>query len=152
MPEKRRWNWPVWAGFLLTLLGVASYVLVFARFPMTRNVPWLSYLLFAVAAALLIVGLRRAFEPSGLHRGRVAGSLLATASVALMALFCYGTLYGSRLPPASKAPKVGEKLSDFLLPDTRGKAFSLSKLLAAPLDATGKAPRGVLLVFYRGYW
>ena len=148
----RRWNWSIWAGFLLTLLAVASYVLVFFRYPITRDVPWVTYLLFGVSLILLLVGLRRAFVPASLYRGKIAGSILIVLSVSVMALFSYGTLHGSRVPPSNDAPKVGEKAPDFSLPDTHGNAETLATLLAAPQDSTGKPPRALLLVFYRGYW
>jgi hypothetical protein len=34
--------------------------------------------------------------------------------------------------------------------DTTGKSVALSELLTSPIN--GQAPKGVLLVFYRGYW
>ena len=36
--NERRWNGHLWAGFLLCLLGFASYTFVFAKFPITRDV------------------------------------------------------------------------------------------------------------------
>jgi len=36
-----------------------SYSLVFARFPVTRNVPWINFLLFGVSATFLCLGFRR---------------------------------------------------------------------------------------------
>lgn len=152
MNGTRGWNWALWAGFLLTLFAVASYVLVFVRYPITRDVPWVTFLLFAVALILLLVGLRRAFGQSALYRGKIAGPILTSLSVALIAFFTYGTLYGSRVPASKEAPKVGEKAPDFSLPDTHGNPLSLATLLASPLDSAGKPPRAVLLVFYRGYW
>jgi len=152
MDGTRSWNWRIWIGFLLTL-AVASYVLFFLRFPITRNVPWVTYLLFIVALILLIAGLRKAFgQQPAANRGKVAGPILTVLSVAVMAFFSYGTLYGSRVPGSKEAPKVGEKAPDFSLPDTHGKAFTLAELLASPLSTSAKPPRGVLLVFYRGYW
>jgi len=153
MDGTRSWNWRIWIGFLLTLVAVASYALFVFKFPITRNVPWVTYLLFAVALVFLIAGLRRAFGQPTANRGKVAGPTLAILSLAVMAFFSWGTLVFSRQLPASKeAPKVGEKALDFSLPDTHGKTFTLSELLTTPLSATGKPPRAVLLVFYRGYW
>ena len=152
MEQKRSWSWPIWTGFVLTLLAVASYVLLFVRYPITRDVPWVSYQLFVVALILLLVGLRRAFGSPGAYRGKIAGPILTVLSVAVMALFSYGTLYGSRVPASKDAPKVGEKAPDFSLPDTQGKTLTLAELLASSPDSTAKPPRAVLLVFYRGYW
>ena len=69
----RGFNWPIWAGFLLTLIAFFSYFFVFVWFPVTRDFPWANLLLFAIAAALLLVGVRRAFAPD---RGPPAGSRL----------------------------------------------------------------------------
>ena len=150
---KRAWNWRIWTGFLVTLAAVASYVAVLVNYPITRNVPWVPFLLFAVALILLLAGLQRAYKQPTLYRGKVAGPILAVLSLAVMASFSYGTLYASRQLPASKeSPKAGEKAPEFSLPDTHGKAFTLAELLATPVESTGKAPKGVLLVFYRGYW
>ncbi len=51
---KLRWNWPVWLGLLFSLLAFRSYSLVFAMIPVTRNVPWVNFLLFGMSAALLL--------------------------------------------------------------------------------------------------
>jgi hypothetical protein len=153
---KRNPNGLLWAGFLLSLVAFVSYPLLFFRYPITRDVPWVNFLLFGAAAVLLAVGLRRAFLPAPTHRGRIAGPILTALSVAVIALFCFGVLVGSRRLPASPgAPKVGQQAPEFTLPDTGGRAVSLSGLLAAPMGArngTPQLPRGVLLVFYRGYW
>jgi hypothetical protein len=54
---KRKWNWQIWSGFLLAVAAVPSYLLFFARFPITRNVPWASWLMFAAAGGLLVAAL-----------------------------------------------------------------------------------------------
>jgi hypothetical protein len=121
MNGTRSWNWRIWIGFLLTLAAVASYPLFFFKFPVTRDVPWVTFLLFAVALILLLAGLRRAFRQPTLHRGKIAGPILAVLSVAVMALFSYGTLYGSRVPASKEAPKVGEKAPTSACPALTGK-------------------------------
>jgi len=57
--RKLRWNWPVWLGFVLSVIAFVSYFRFFARFPVTRNVPWANFLLFGASAAFLWAGLRR---------------------------------------------------------------------------------------------
>ena len=52
---KRRWNWPIWVGFVVIILGLFSYEF-FARFPITRDFPWANFLLFGIGIALLLVG------------------------------------------------------------------------------------------------
>ena len=153
--EKRKPNWPLWAGFLTALIAFVSYFLFFFQFPITRDFPWANFLLFGLAAVLLAVGLRRAFALPSSYRGKVSGPILATLSAAVLGVFCYAILVESRdLPAASGAPKVGQKAPQFSLTDTNGKPVSLAALLLSPLaqSGPGPAPKGVLLVFYRGYW
>jgi hypothetical protein len=149
----RRLNWPIWAGFLLSLIAFLSYFFIFVWFPVTRDFPWANLLLFALAAALLMVGIRRAFAPDRPRPGRskIAGAILATLSVAIFGFFIVVTfVIARRLPASHSAPQISQKAPDFTLSDTNGKPVSLSELLASPVN--GKSPKGVLLVFYRGYW
>jgi len=154
--EKRRINWSLWAGFALTVLAFVSYFLFFSEFPVTRDVPWVNFLLFGLAAVLLVIGLRRAFRRATSYRGKISGPILALLSLAVLGFFCFGVFVESRrLPSAIGAPQVGQKAPEFSLPDINGRSVSLSELLSAPLaapPAPGRRPKGVLLVFYRGYW
>ena len=152
--QKRNWNWRIWSGFLLAVAAVPGYLVFFAKFPITRNVPWASWLMFAGAGWLLWAGVRRAFARPELFRGRIAGPILAVLSLGAAGLFGYITLYASRqLPAAAAAPRVGDQAPEFMLADTNGKMVALSTLLSEPLPGReGGKPRGVLLVFYRGYW
>jgi hypothetical protein len=152
---KRRWNILLYAGFVLTLLAVGSYPLFFIHFPATRDIPWVNWLLFGIALVALGVGLRRAYRQPDTYRGKISGPILATLSIGIVALFAYGVIWQSKEIPAAKAaPQVGQKAPDFTLPDTQGRAVTLSSLwgtsVAAP--ATGHADQWVLLIFYRGYW
>ena len=149
--KTQRFNWPIWAGFLLSLIAFLSYPFVFVWFPVTRDFPWANLLLFALAAALLVVGVRRAFAPDRRRRSKIAGAILATLSIAIFGFFIFATfIIARRLPASHGAPQVAQKAPDFTLSDTNGKPVSLSELLSSPVN--GKTPRGVLLVFYRGYW
>ena len=144
-------NWPVWAGSLLSLLAFVSYFFVFVRFPVTRDFPWANLLLFGAAAALLLVGVRRAFAAGRRARSKVAALVAAALSAAVFGLFVFSTfIMARRLPAAHGAPQVGRKAPDFSLRDSDGRTVSLSDLRSTPVN--GRAPRGVLLVFYRGYW
>jgi len=148
---KRSANWPLWSGFLLSLIAFLSYFLIFARFPVTRDVPWINFLLLALSLALLFVGLRRAFGRSHRYRGKIAGPILSILSLAVVAFFCLSIFYFPRkLPASSQSPRVGQKAPDFALPDTHGHTVSLTALLTAP--AASEPTKGVVLVFYRGYW
>ena len=153
---KRNWNWRIWAGFLLALATVPSYMALFVRFPVTRNIPWTSWLMFAAAVWLLSVGMRKAFVSPDAYLGKIMGPILAVISLVVAGFFGYATLYASRRVPLSMgAPKVGAKAPEFTLADTSGKMVKLSTLLSEPMPGrlgSGAKPRGVLLIFYRGYW
>ena len=140
----RRFNWPLWAGLLLSVVAVFSYAFFFYRFPITRDVPWVSYILLAAAIVLLIVGVRRAFS-GGMGR-KIVAIIVAVIGVGLAALFVASVTVFSRVPTGANVPAVGAKAPDFTLPDASGKPVALAQLLAEP------GSKGVLLVFYRGYW
>jgi hypothetical protein len=152
MNERRR-NWYLWAGFLLCLLGIASYPFVFAKFPITRDVPWVNFLLFGTGVAFLFVGLKRAFRQSQQFRGRIAGPILGALSLLALLFFSFIVLHMTRqLPASAAAPRIGQHAPEFVLPDTNGNPVALSSLLSSPLANSNAHPKGVLLVFYRGYW
>jgi lysylphosphatidylglycerol synthetase-like protein (DUF2156 family) len=159
----------MWSGFLLSLIAFFSYPFVFVWFPVTRDFPWANLTLFGLAAVLLLAGFRRAFAADRTHptRSKIAGAILATLSVAIFGFFILVAFIIARQLPASHgAPQVGQKAPAFTLSDSNGKPVSLSELLSAPINGeTGSAgtlarnaqqatmsPKGVILIFYRGYW
>jgi hypothetical protein len=149
--EHRR-NWHLWLGFVLCFVGFASLPLL-ARFPATRDVPWVNVLFLGTGLALLFVGLRRAFGQPQQYRGKITATILGAVSVLIVALFCFVVFYQTRqLPASTGAPKVGEKAPEFVLPDTNNQPISLASLLSTPLVNSQTPPKGVVLVFYRGYW
>lgn len=149
---KRRANAPLWLGFLIAVFAFLSYIPIFAKYPSTRDMPWTNFLLFGVALVFLFVGLRRAFGQSSLYRGKIAGPILATLSVAALAFFSLAIFsLGKRLPASRQSPKVGQKAPDFALADTNGATVTLASLLSTPITASQPA-KGVVLIFYRGYW
>jgi hypothetical protein len=144
-------NWPIWTGLLMTLVAFVSYFFVFVWFPVTRDFPWANLLLFAFAAVLLLLGIRRAFAGTRPRKSKVAGVIVATLSLIIFGLFIFATLVMPRwMPAAGGAPKVSQKAPDFSLTDTNGKTVTLAELLSTPIK--GKPAKGVLLIFYRGYW
>ncbi|HKG46256.1 MAG TPA: hypothetical protein VKB02_05995 [Pyrinomonadaceae bacterium] len=149
----KRLNWPLWVGFVLTLAAFLTYFFVFVWFPVTRDFPWANLVIFLIAGVLLFMGVRRGFTSEGPHRTRskIVSSIVATLGLVVFALFVFTIFVVGRWLPASKgAPQVGQRAPDFTLPDTSGKPVSLNELLTTPVN--GRAPKGVLLVFYRGYW
>jgi len=149
----RRINWPLWLGFVLSIAAFLTYFFVFVWFPVTRDFPWANLLMFIVAAALVFMGVRRGFAADRPHptRAKVVSSIVATLSVVIIGLFVFTIFVVGRWLPASKgAPQVGQQAPEFTLPDTNGNQVSLNELLTSPVN--GSAPKGVLLVFYRGYW
>ena len=157
---KRNWNWPLHGALLLAVVSFASYFTIFAMFPVTRDVPWLNLLLFALALAMLGIGLRRAYGQPERYRGKVAGPITGLLTLGIFGLFLlYTVIFSKQLPASGGAPRVGQPAPEFTLPDTAGNAVSLAALLQTPASATGATPatsataeRSVLLVFYRGYW
>jgi hypothetical protein len=147
----RRFNWPIWSGFLLSLFAFVSYFFIFVWFPVTRDFPWANILLFICAVALLLIGLRRAFANERPLRSKITASIVTTLSVLVFATFLFSYFIAGRwLPESPGAPHVGQKAPDFKLIDTSNTQVSLAELLSAPIN--GKTPKGVLLIFYRGYW
>jgi hypothetical protein len=140
---KRRWNWTLWVGFLLSVAGLFSY-LFFAQFPITRDFPWANLLLFGAGGIFLLVGLVRAFGRPQVYRGKIFGSIFTALALLAFAFFAYEIFYVLRqVPLSAQAPRVGEKAPAFTLPDQTGNQIALTNLLS---------PNGAVLIFYRGHW
>ena len=138
---KSRFNWQLWSGFALSVVAFATYFAFFLSFPLTRDFPFPSLILFAIAIVLLVVGLRRAQ-----HRRPLAW-IVTVLGIAIAGFFCVAVFIATKQLPASEsAIAVGAKAPDFALLDINRKPIALSQLLASP------ANRGVALIVYRGYW
>ena len=157
----KRFNWQIWAGFLLTLFAGFSFLFFFINFPVTRDFPWANLLFFAIALVLVVVGLRRAFagpesaDPSARRStlSKIVASGLAGLSVLMIGLFVFSVFVMAYwLPPSTGAPQVGQKAPEFTLSDMKGTQVSLAELVASPIPGQPNAKKGVLLIFYRGYW
>jgi hypothetical protein len=141
---KRKWNWSLWVGLVVAVAGMFSYEF-FAQFPETRDFPWANLLLFAIGGILLVLGLVRAFGNPRVYRGKIVGPIFTILSLLAFSFFAHLLFYVVRQMPASTgAPRVGQKASDFILPDQSGKSVALADLLS-----NGS---GALLIFYRGHW
>src|ERR1044071_6353255 len=127
-------NWPIWSGFLLAVIAFLSYPFFFINWPVTRDFPWASLLIFAVAAVLLLIGLRRAFKPGRRLISKIIAPILAILSLLIVASFIFISFIESRRLPASlAAPTVGQKAPSFTLTDTNNKSVSLAELLSNPI-------------------
>jgi hypothetical protein len=135
----RSWNWALWSGLALSVFAFISYPTLFVRWPVTRDFPWVNLILFAIALALLYAGVRRAPR-------RVVPAITAFVGAAIFVLFIVSVfVLFKQMPTASNAPRVGSRAPNFTLLDENRRPVSLSQLVAS-------SPRGVLLIFYRGYW
>ena len=147
----KKFNWPLWLGFVVTIFAAFSYPLLFVKWETTRDFPWVNLLLFILAFALLFIGLRRAFAPGRRLISKIVAPIIATVCVLVLAMFIFVAFIASRwLPASTGAPQVNQKAPEFTLPDTNNKPVSLTELLTQPIN--NKPPKGVLLVYYRGYW
>jgi protein-S-isoprenylcysteine O-methyltransferase Ste14 len=141
---KKSWNWTLWVGFLLVLVGFFSYAF-FVLFPATRDFPWVNLTLFCLGGILLVVGLARAFGRPQVFRGKIFGPILAVIGLLVVGLFAYGVFYEVRQMPASAgAPRIGESAPEFTLPDQDAKPVALSDIL--------RSSQAAVLIFYRGHW
>jgi hypothetical protein len=94
---------------------------------------------------LLVLGLFRAFGYPRAYRGKIFGSILTLLSVLMIGLFSYVIFYELRKVPAStEAPHVGQVAPDFMLLDQNEQPVGLGDLLSGS--------KGVVLIFYRGFW
>ena len=149
---KRRWSITLWAGFLVVLAAFLTYVPFFSQFPVTRDFPWANLLMFGAGLSLMVFGLRRVYREPQRFRGKVAGPILLSLGVLVLASFCFVTFYLARqLPPSTSAPRVGQKAPDFTLLDRDGHPVTLSALLQTAADGPD-GTKGAVLIFYRGYW
>ena len=156
----RKLNWPIWLGLLLSLFAFFSYPYIFVNWATTRDFPWANLILFAIAEIFIVIGVKRAFAPDRRILSKIMGAIGALLSGLVLVGFIFVAFVASRqLPPSANAPQVGQKAPAFALTDINNKQMSLSDLLSQPIPSdraemvsTARPPKGLLLVFYRGYW
>jgi len=145
-------NTAPWWGLLFSVAALACNGAFFLDAPFQRLFPWLSLLFAIVALSFLVMGLRLLIARPKLYRRKML-SIVVTVIALLPAALSVLAFVGTRkLPGAAEAPQIGERVPDFILPDTLGKPISLDQLLAASPNSQAPAPKAVLLIFYRGYW
>jgi predicted secreted protein len=161
MPDatERRNNFATWWGLLFAILALGCNAAFFVSLPFQRAVPRLSLFFALVALIFLVLGLTRAFRQPQVYRGKVLSIVLTVVALLPTGLSVLGFVAMHKLPSATAAPQVGQRVPDFTLADTSGKRVSLDQLVAASSQpASGlasfqsRAPKAVLLIFYRGYW
>ena len=151
-PQRRR-NSMIWAGIAFMALGVLCTIPPAYRFAPASLLNWISLLAPIAAVVCFVIALRRAFGQPTFYRGKVSGSVLGAFALLLLAGSVFLFIHARDVPPSASAPKVGQKAPEFVLTNTSGQNTSLNQLLSLPIDSsTGKPPKAVLLVFYRGYW
>ena len=156
----RRLNWPIWLGLLLSFFAFFSYPLIFVNWATTRDFPWANLVLFAIADVFIVIGVKRAFSPERRILSRIVGAVGALLSGLVLVGFIFVAFIAPRqLPASANAPQVGQKAPPFTLTDINSKQMSLSDLLSQPIPSdraemvsTARPPKGLLLIFYRGYW
>ncbi len=137
----RRINWPLWTGFALSLAAWFSYYDFLIFFPVTRDAPWATLVLFAIAVVLLVIGLRKAVGR------RIVAWIVTVLGIGIAVFFCAAVFILGRMLPASEhAPGIGARAPGFVLLDINRRPVALAQLLAEP------GGKGVILIFYRGYW
>lgn len=153
-------NWPIWLGLLLSFFAFFSYPFIFVNWATTRDFPWANLILFAIAEIFIVIGVKRAFAPERRILSRIMGAIGALLSGLALVGFIFVAFVASRqLPPSANAPQVGQKAPAFALTDINNKQTSLSDLLTQPIPSdraemvsSARPPKGLLLIFYRGYW
>src|SRR5438045_1304303 len=155
----RRLNWPIWLGLLLSFFAFFSYPLIFVNWATTRDFPWANLILLAIAEVFIVIGLKRAFAPERRILSKIVGAVGAVLSGLVLVGFVFVAFIAPRqLPPSANAPQVGQKAPPFTLTDTNNKQVTLADLLSQEIPsemasaATAGPPKGLLLIFYRGYW
>jgi len=143
--KTKGFNWQILIGFLLSLFAFASVPMVFSQWSVSTDYRSLGVVLFVIAAIFFVIGLRRAFSAERGKFSKISASILTLLSCVVFGLFVYLAFFmATALPKSAGVPQVGQKAHDFTLTDTNGKQVSLSETLSKQ--------KGVLLVFYRGYW
>lgn len=143
MTGRRRRNHLQWIGVLVAFVGMVSYFLVFLRFPVLRDFPWLNLPLVCLGLALSCVAVWRAFFRPQEYRGKVVGSLGLVFSLLITVTFGAYIFWLSYLLPAPTEKTMGL---------TRAPDFALTSMTGETVRLQDFRGRKVVLVFYRGFW
>lgn len=140
---KRLVNHSAWIGPVVVFAGAVSYFLVFARFPVLRDFPWLNLPIVAAGVIVSVLGVRHAIARRAGANGRFVSGIGLFFSVGVSALFCFYVFNLSyQVPKPTKLSLNLSQAPEFALSDQDGKQVRLS-------DFRG---RKLILTFYRGHW
>jgi len=143
IPARRHRNHALWIGPLVTMAGMISYFLVFARWAVLRDFPWVNLPVVLAGAAVSVVGFWRAFFRASLWRGKVLGTLGLVFSLLVAGLFnVYVFVFSSMLPEPTALTLELAEAPEIALPDQQGRLVSLTDLRG----------RKVIVTFFRGFW
>lgn len=134
-------NHALWGGPLVAVAGLVSYYALFARWPVTRDVPWVNLPLVWGGALFALLGAARALKRGGWRLGVGAlGALLALGCAALLTFYCFVLSY--QMPAPGEGSVEGAQFPTLVLPAHDGTEVDL-----------GEASGGkLILVVFRGTW
>jgi hypothetical protein len=142
----------LWA-LLFALCSLGANAAAFAALPMQSALPWLSLVFAILAMSALVRGLWLTFMQAQIYRGKVLNLVLGLITLVLSGSMIFIFFLARKLPSATEAPQIGQRVPDFTLADANGQSVSLDSLFApAPGEPQSAAPKAVLLIFYRGCW
>jgi hypothetical protein len=131
----KRKNHLVWIGVLIAIIGLVSYFTFFARFPATRDIPWINLPLVFAGVVVSVLAVRRRLSFLS-----VTGTLFSVACAGLLTGYVF--FLSNQLPDIEGVVALGAEAPAFTLTDDTASGVSLADFKGAP----------VVLVFYRGFW
>jgi hypothetical protein len=136
-----RTNHALWGGPLLAVAGLVSYFALFARWPVTRDVPWLNLPMVWGGALIALAGAVTAFKRGGWRIGAGAlGSLLALGCAALLTFYCF--VLSAQMPDAGEGSAEGAQFPTLVLAAHDGTEVDLGEISGGKL----------MVVVFRGAW
>ncbi|MFP6663296.1 MAG: hypothetical protein VCC00_03730 [Deltaproteobacteria bacterium] len=130
----------VWLGPLVAVIGLVTYFTIFYRWPLTRDLPWLNFLVIAAGIALAFSGMRA--SPGTGWRAGVARLAVGVSLLPAALLAWYSFVFSAQMPATDLAAGPGTELPALILLDDKGDAFHLGMA----------GEKRALIVFYRGFW